>query len=211
MASVQSARRPRVATGSACVALREIRPGWRGRWCAGLQVRGYTAGQRRGPDAVAPFGVPHPGRAYRQTRPAGSSGGRNQKECRFVTMTNPSGTNAGRMTRRKALKLGAAASRTPVGAYPHRPRRRQGLDRFLGPLGAGRQRHHAESRSRPSRAKNQVEVQADFITSVGSKNLLTIAAEAQAKTGHDIQAFPTWEVQNNADVAGADGRRDGSG
>ena len=48
-------------------------------------------------------------------------------------------------------------------------------------------------------AKNKVEVQADFITSVGSKNLLTIAAEAQAKTGHDIQAFPTWEVLNNAD------------
>ncbi len=48
-------------------------------------------------------------------------------------------------------------------------------------------------------AKHQVEVQADFITSVGSKNLLTIAAEAQAKTGHDIQQFPTWEVQNHAD------------
>ncbi|HWT78531.1 MAG TPA: extracellular solute-binding protein, partial [Candidatus Methylomirabilis sp.] len=47
---------------------------------------------------------------------------------------------------------------------------------------------------------NQVDVQADFITSVGSKNLLTIAAEAQAKTGHDIQAFPTWEVGNNAEI-----------
>ncbi|MBS0642076.1 MAG: extracellular solute-binding protein, partial [Proteobacteria bacterium] len=46
---------------------------------------------------------------------------------------------------------------------------------------------------------NQVEVQADFITSVGSKNILTIAAEAQAKTGHDIQQFPGWEVQNHAD------------
>ena len=39
---------------------------------------------------------------------------------------------------------------------------------------------------------------ADFITSVGNKNLLTIAAEAQAKTGHDFQAFPTWEVGNHA-------------
>ncbi len=46
---------------------------------------------------------------------------------------------------------------------------------------------------------NQVEVQADFITSNGQKNLLTIAAEAQAKTGHDIQQFPGWEVQNHAD------------
>ncbi|MGH9693756.1 MAG: ABC transporter substrate-binding protein, partial [Bryobacteraceae bacterium] len=49
-------------------------------------------------------------------------------------------------------------------------------------------------------AQHQVEVQADFITSVGSKNLLTIAAEAQAKTGHDVQQFPGWEVQNHADM-----------
>jgi hypothetical protein len=49
-------------------------------------------------------------------------------------------------------------------------------------------------------AKNQVEVQADFITSVGQKNLLTIAAEAQAKVGHDIQAFPAWEVHNHSDL-----------
>jgi ABC-type glycerol-3-phosphate transport system substrate-binding protein len=48
-------------------------------------------------------------------------------------------------------------------------------------------------------AKHQVEVQADFITSVGSKNILTMAAEAQAKTGHDIQQFPGWEVQNHGD------------
>ncbi|HVZ07115.1 MAG TPA: ABC transporter substrate-binding protein [Rhodopila sp.] len=48
-------------------------------------------------------------------------------------------------------------------------------------------------------AKNQVEVQADFVTSIGNKNLLTIAAEAQAKTGHDVMAFPTWEVLNNAE------------
>jgi len=47
--------------------------------------------------------------------------------------------------------------------------------------------------------KNKVEVTDDYITSIGNKNLLTIAAEAQAKTGHDIQAFPTWEVGNNAD------------
>ena len=48
-------------------------------------------------------------------------------------------------------------------------------------------------------AAHQVEVQPDFITSVGSKNILTIAAEAQAKTGHDVQQFPEWEVQNHAD------------
>jgi ABC-type glycerol-3-phosphate transport system substrate-binding protein len=46
---------------------------------------------------------------------------------------------------------------------------------------------------------HQVDVQADFITSVGSKNILTIAAEAQAGTGHDIQQFPEWEAHNHAD------------
>jgi ABC-type glycerol-3-phosphate transport system substrate-binding protein len=48
-------------------------------------------------------------------------------------------------------------------------------------------------------AKNQVEVETDFITSVGEKNRLTIAAEAQARTGHDIQQMPGWETQNHVD------------
>jgi ABC-type glycerol-3-phosphate transport system substrate-binding protein len=42
--------------------------------------------------------------------------------------------------------------------------------------------------------KNRVEVTLDFITSVGNKNLITIAAEAQARQGHDILSFPTWEI-----------------
>jgi ABC-type glycerol-3-phosphate transport system substrate-binding protein len=42
--------------------------------------------------------------------------------------------------------------------------------------------------------KAKVEIQVDFITSIGSKNLLTAQAEAQAKTGHDIMAHPTWQV-----------------
>ncbi len=40
--------------------------------------------------------------------------------------------------------------------------------------------------------KEKVSVTMDFIPSQGNKNLLTIAAEAQAKSGHDILAFPTW-------------------
>jgi len=47
-------------------------------------------------------------------------------------------------------------------------------------------------------ARTKTEVQLDFITSVGSKLLITIAAEAEAKTGHDVMAFATWEVQNHA-------------
>jgi ABC-type glycerol-3-phosphate transport system substrate-binding protein len=47
-------------------------------------------------------------------------------------------------------------------------------------------------------AKEKVEVQIDYITSQGNKNLLTIAAEAQAKSGHDILAFPTWQPADHA-------------
>ncbi len=47
-------------------------------------------------------------------------------------------------------------------------------------------------------AREKVEVSIDYITSVGNKNLLTIAAESQARSGHDIFAFPTWEPQAHA-------------
>jgi ABC-type glycerol-3-phosphate transport system substrate-binding protein len=41
-------------------------------------------------------------------------------------------------------------------------------------------------------AKEKVDVSIDYITSNGNKNLVTIEAESQAKSGHDILAMPTW-------------------
>ncbi len=41
-------------------------------------------------------------------------------------------------------------------------------------------------------AKEKVDVSIDYITSNGNKNLVTIAAEAAAKSGHDLLAMPTW-------------------
>jgi len=49
-------------------------------------------------------------------------------------------------------------------------------------------------------ARNRVEVQIDFITSVGNQLLLTIAAQAQSRSGHDVLAFPTWEPAAKADL-----------
>jgi len=49
-------------------------------------------------------------------------------------------------------------------------------------------------------AKEKVEVSIDYITSQGNKNLVTIAAEAQAQSGHDILAMPTWWPQANSDM-----------
>jgi len=47
--------------------------------------------------------------------------------------------------------------------------------------------------------KNKVEVTADFITTTGGKLQLTPAAETQARTGHDVMTFITWDVLNYAD------------
>jgi len=46
--------------------------------------------------------------------------------------------------------------------------------------------------------KEKVDVKVDFITSQGNKLLLTIAAEAQAKSGHDIMEFTNWEAAQHA-------------
>src|SRR5581483_11393406 len=42
--------------------------------------------------------------------------------------------------------------------------------------------------------KNHVDVNIDYITSVGDKDLLTASAEAQAKTGHDIMQHRAWQI-----------------
>ena len=49
-------------------------------------------------------------------------------------------------------------------------------------------------------AKEKVEVSIDYITTQGNKNLVTIAAEGQAKSGHDILAMPTWWPHAQADL-----------
>src|SRR6185436_2645077 len=40
--------------------------------------------------------------------------------------------------------------------------------------------------------KEKVAIKIDYIPSQGQKNLLTIAAESQAKAGHDLLAMPNW-------------------
>ncbi len=48
--------------------------------------------------------------------------------------------------------------------------------------------------------KAKVEVRIDYITSQGNKLLVTITAEAQAKTGHDILAMAAWLPHANAEL-----------
>ena len=46
--------------------------------------------------------------------------------------------------------------------------------------------------------KQKIDIKVDFITSNGDKDLLTVAAEAQARTGHDIMQFTAWYAPGNA-------------
>ena len=48
-------------------------------------------------------------------------------------------------------------------------------------------------------AKNQVDFKVDFLTGVGMKINITMAAEATAKQGHDIYAFDQWTVREFSD------------
>jgi ABC-type glycerol-3-phosphate transport system substrate-binding protein len=107
-------------------------------------------------------------------------------------------TQARKVSRRRTLKLAAASAALPLVHI------RTG--RAAGKVAVGFWDHWVPEGNEIMKkqcaafgAAHQVDVQADFITSVGSKNILTMAAEAQAKTGHDIQQLPGWEVQNHAD------------
>jgi ABC-type glycerol-3-phosphate transport system substrate-binding protein len=107
-------------------------------------------------------------------------------------------THAYRLTRRAALKTAVAGAALPL--VHIRTGHAAGKlsvafwDHWVPEGNAVMQKQCAEWG-----AKNQVDVQADFVTSNGSKNLLTIEAEAQAKTGHDVQQIPGWTVQVHAD------------
>src|SRR4249920_408329 len=94
----------------------------------------------------------------------------------------------GRMTRRRFLATTAAATAVAMpyvrGAHA------------AGKLSMGFWDHWVPGANNTTAAlvnewaeKEKVEVSIDYITSVGNKNLLTIAAEAQARSGHDIFAF----------------------
>src|SRR5580704_2550336 len=53
--------------------------------------------------------------------------------------------------------------------------------------------------------KEKVDVKVDYITSQGNKLLLTLAAESQAHSGHDIMEFTNWEAaQMNAGLEPVD-------
>ena len=106
---------------------------------------------------------------------------------------------ASRITRRTALKTAALATTALIAAPYVRGAH------AAGKLSIGFWDHWVPGANKASEAitrewaeKEKVEVTIDYITSQGSKNLLTIAAEEQARSGHDILAMPTWWPQDKA-------------
>lgn len=102
-----------------------------------------------------------------------------------------------RLSRRTALKLGAASATLPLVHI------RTG--RAAGKLSVAFWDHWVPSGNEVLQkqvdawaAKNQVDVHVDFITGNGNKLQNTGVAESMAKTGHDIFTFFQWDVQNVA-------------
>jgi hypothetical protein len=115
-----------------------------------------------------------------------------------MTMKGRKDASPARVSRRQALKIGAAAAALPLVHI-----RTAGA---AGKVTIGFWDHWVPAGNDVMQKqvnawadKNKVEVQADFITTNGFKLVLTAAAEAQAGTGHDALAFQTWEVLNHAD------------
>jgi ABC-type glycerol-3-phosphate transport system substrate-binding protein len=113
-------------------------------------------------------------------------------------MSKPPCPSRGAVSRRQAVKLGAAAAALPLVHI-----RTAGA---AGKLNVGFWDHWVPGANDVMQkqvdawaAKNKVEVNTDFITTNGGKLQLTPAAETQAKTGHDVMTFITWDVQNYAD------------
>ena len=102
------------------------------------------------------------------------------------------------VTRRNALQLGAAAAALPLVHI-----RTAGA---AGKLTVGFWDHWVPPANDAMKKqvtawadKNKVDVTIDFITSNGNKIEITQAAEAQARTGHDLLPFYNWEVNTYAE------------
>ena len=105
-----------------------------------------------------------------------------------------------KLTRRRFMAASAAASTTMIAAPFVK------TAHAAGKLSIGFWDHFVPDANKTSdaliqewAAKEKVEVTIDYISGQGNKNLLTIAAEAQAKSGHDILAIPTWWVHANSE------------
>jgi ABC-type glycerol-3-phosphate transport system substrate-binding protein len=103
-----------------------------------------------------------------------------------------------RISRRNALKLSAAATALPlvhIRSAGAAGKLSLALWDHWVPTGNAAMKKLVDGWAE----KNKVDVQLDFLTGVGMKINITMAAEAQARTGHDIYAFDMWTVHEYAE------------
>jgi ABC-type glycerol-3-phosphate transport system substrate-binding protein len=103
------------------------------------------------------------------------------------------------LTRRRVLQAAALASTSLAAPLVH------GVY-AAGKLSCGFWDHWVPTANEPLEklcrewaAKEKVDIAIDFITSNGDKDLLTMAAESQAKSGHDILQFISWYPSGQAE------------
>jgi ABC-type glycerol-3-phosphate transport system substrate-binding protein len=105
----------------------------------------------------------------------------------------------GKVSRRKALKLGAAASVLPL-VHIRTAGAAGTVSIALWDHWVGKQANDVMiNQIKAFGEKNKVEVKYDLIPSASGQILMVENAEAQAKTGHDIFALSVWEVHNHTD------------
>ena len=108
-----------------------------------------------------------------------------------------------KLTRRDLLKSTALATASVVGAplaapYVHGAH-------AAGKISLGLWDHWVPGANNATTAlinewaeKEKVEVSVDYIPSQGNKLLITITAEAQARSGHDVLSLPSWQPADHA-------------
>src|SRR5436309_12987771 len=105
----------------------------------------------------------------------------------------------GHLTRRSLLKTATLATTALAVPFVHGAR-------AAGKLTCGYWDHWVPGANKPLPKlcrewadKEKVDLKIDFITTQGDKLNLTIAAEAQAKSGHDILQMGDWSAAAQAD------------
>src|SRR5918912_2668669 len=100
-----------------------------------------------------------------------------------------------RITRRKVLKTTALATTAVIAApYVRRAHAAGRLTLGIWDHWVPGANNNMTKLCQEWGEKNKVEIQIDYITSVGDKDLITGTAEAQAGAGHDILTHRAWQV-----------------
>src|SRR5437764_11610153 len=104
-----------------------------------------------------------------------------------------------RLTRRTLLQTTAAATAALALPFVHGAQAAGKLSAFFWDHPVPSVRPAMRKLCESWAGKGRVDLQLDFASTNGDKILLTVAAEGQARSGHDIATIPSWYVSGQAD------------